>query len=215
MPIQYAHATLFRDPTSSDVQAMSGFLERLIKPAGGDAEAQASHAKNTDAQATSTGDTETVRRIVAKLDSLPPDRARFLAGFAYVLARAANADLDISPEETAVMEAAVGDLGELDEAQAVLVVQMAKMQSRAKFGTEDYLVTREFAGFATDDQKLAVLRAAFAVGAADDEISSEEAQSINQIAYELGVDRPTLNQIREAYVDQFSAIRAARRLTRG
>lgn len=193
---------------------MSGFLERLIRPAGADEPDSRDHDTSAAPDA-SIGDTETIRRIVAKLDALAPDRARFLAGFAYILARAAHADLDISSEETAVMEAAVRDLGELDEAQAVLVVQMAKLQSRAKFGTEDYLVTREFAGFATDEQKLAVLRAAFAVGAADDEISSEEAQSINQIAYELGIDRPTLNQVREAYVDQFTAIRAARRLTRG
>ena len=52
------------------------------------------------------------------------------------------------------------------------------------------------------------MRAAFAVGAADDEISSDEAQTINQIASELGIDRPTLNALREAYVDKFSAIRA-------
>ena len=193
---------------------MSGFLERLIRPAGADQPGAGDHDPASAPGASATGDTETIRRIVAKLDAMAPDRARFLAGFAYILARAAHADLDISPEETAVMEAAVRDLGELDEAQAVLVVQMAKLQSRAKFGTEDYLVTREFAGFATDDQKLAVIRAAFAVGAADDEISSDEAQTINQIAYELGIDRPTLNQLREAYVDQFSAIRAARRLTR-
>ncbi len=194
---------------------MSGFLERLIRPAGADQPGARDDDPGHSAATAAIGDTDTIRRIVAKLDAMAPDRARFLAGFAYILARAAHADLDISPEETAVMEAAVRDLGELDEAQAVLVVQMAKLQSRAKFGTEDYLVTREFAGFATDDQKLAVIRAAFAVGAADDEISSDEAQTINQIAYELGIDRPTLNQLREAYVDQFSAIRAARRLTRG
>ncbi|MEO8470118.1 MAG: TerB family tellurite resistance protein [Chloroflexota bacterium] len=194
--------------------AMSGFLERIIRPAGATGPDAESRDPGRATRDSAIGDTETVRRIVAKLDSLTPDRARFLAGFAYILARAAHADLDISPAETVVMEAAVRDLGELDEAHAVLVVQMAKLQSRAKFGTEDYLVTREFAGFATDEQKLAVLRAAFAVGAADDEISSAEAQTINEIAHELGIDRPTLNQVREAYVDQFSAIRAARRLTR-
>jgi len=127
-------------------------------------------------------------------------------------ARAAHADLDISDEETQVMESALVEVGGLDSAQAVLIVQMSKLQSRAKFGTEDYLVTREFAGFATDDSAQAVLRAAFAVGAADDEIANDEAQTINAIAHELGIDRPTLNAIRETYVDKFSAIRAARRL---
>ncbi|MES2208739.1 MAG: TerB family tellurite resistance protein [Chloroflexota bacterium] len=186
---------------------MSSFLGRIVRSVSVDVAAPAPNA--------ATGDTETVRRIVAKLDALPPERARFLAGFAYILARAAQADLDISAQETAVMEKAVQDLGGLDEAHAVLVVQMAKLQSRAKFGTEDFLVTREFAGLATEAEKLAVVRAAFAVGAADDEISSEEAQSVNQIASELGIDRPTLNALREAYVDRFSAIRAARRLARG
>jgi len=183
---------------------MSGFLERIIRPA----------ATLPDGGRDILGETETVRRIVARLDALPPERARFLAGFAYILARAAEADLEISDAETAVIDAAVEELGGLDTAQAVMVVQMAKLQSRAKFGTEDYLVTREFAGFATDEQKQAVVRACFAVGAADDEISNEEAHAVNEIARELGMDRPTLNAIREGYVDQFSAIRAARKLAR-
>lgn len=184
------------------------FLDRLVR-------APAGHP-GTDAPAPGTvaGETETVRRIAARLASLPPGRARFLAGFAYVLARAAHADLDISDAETAVMASALVELGGLDSAQALLVVEMAKLRSLADFGTEDYLVTREFSGIATHEEKLAVLRACFAVGAADDEISNDEAQAVNAIAKELDIDRPTLNAVREAYVDRFSAIRAARRLTR-
>ena len=157
---------------------MSSFLDRLVRNPGQGGLASGQTTPDAPAAA---GDTETVRRIVAKLDALPPEQARFLAGFAYILARAAHADLDISVEETAVMETAIRDLGELDEAHAVLVIQMAKLQSRAKFGTEDFLVTREFADLATDDQKLAVVKAAFAVGAADDEISSAEAQTVELV----------------------------------
>ena len=187
---------------------MSSFLRAIRQTA-------ADPAPVTDARAdTSSGETDTVRRIVARLDALPPEHARHLAAFAYILARAANADLDISDEESAVMESALVELGGLDQAQAVLVVQIAKFQARAKFGTEDFLVTREFAGFATDEEKAAVIRSAFAVSAADDEISSDEADTVNEIAHEIGMDRPTLNAIREAYVDKFSAIRAARRLAR-
>jgi uncharacterized tellurite resistance protein B-like protein len=185
------------------------FLDRLVRAPHLDPAARA------PAAAGETGETDTVRRIVARLESLPADRARFLAGFAYILARAAHADLDISDAETGVMEAALRDVGGLDASQAVLVVEMAKLQSRAKFGTEDYLVTREFAGFATDEEKLAVIRACFAVGAADDEITNDEAQAINEIAKELGIERQALNAAREAYVEQFSAIRAASRLARG
>jgi uncharacterized tellurite resistance protein B-like protein len=184
------------------------FLDRLVR-------APARDPHTAPPPESVIADTETVRRIVARLHALPPERARFLAGFAYVLSRAAHADLDISAAESAVMESALIELGGLDAAQAVLVVEMAKLQSRAMFGTEDFLVTREFAGVASDEEKIAVIRASFAVGAADDEISNVEAETINGIAKELGIDRPTLNGIREAYVDQFALIRAARRLARG
>ena len=41
------------------------------------------------------GDTDTVRRIVGELERMNPDRARFLAAFAYVLSRVASADYDV------------------------------------------------------------------------------------------------------------------------
>jgi tellurite resistance protein len=191
------------------ISTVSSFLRAIRQTA---ADAGPAHDARAD---TAGGDTETVRRIVARLDALPVEQARHLAAFAYILARAANADLDISDAETKAMETAIEELGGLDNAQAVLVVQIAKFQARAKFGTEDFLVTREFASFASDEEKASVLRAAFAVGAADDEISNDEAQAINEIAHEIGVDRPTLNAIREAYLDKFSTIRAARRLAKG
>ncbi|MDQ6794178.1 MAG: TerB family tellurite resistance protein [Chloroflexota bacterium] len=135
------------------------------------------------------GETATVRRIVARLEALPHDQARYLAGFAYVMSRAAQADLDISAEETAVMERSVVELGGIDEAQAVLVVEMAKLQARMQGATEDFLVTREFARIATEEQRLAVLRCCFAVSAADNSISATEASVVNEIARELDLTR--------------------------
>ncbi len=124
------------------------------------------------------------------------------------MSRAAHADLDISDTETRVMEGAVLQLGGLDEAQAVLVVEMAKLQARGHGETEDYLVTREFARFATDAQKRAVLRCCFLVAAADDSISAEEASVVNEIAFELDVERQALNEVRDEFVDRLSAIQS-------
>ena len=68
--------------------------------------AQAVSVPATSAPASPTaGETATVRRIVARLEAMPPDRARLIASAAYTLARAAHADLDISDEETAAIEA--------------------------------------------------------------------------------------------------------------
>ena len=100
-----------------------------------------------------SGETETVRRIVAELEQMDPEQRRFLAGFAYILARAAHSDLSIGGDEQSLMEQIVTDIGGLTESQAVLVVQIAKHQTELYGGTEDFLVTREFEARATDEQK--------------------------------------------------------------
>jgi uncharacterized tellurite resistance protein B-like protein len=189
------------------------FLGLPERPSGSSAtDAALSHREGLSGAPSTFGETDTVRRIVARLDALPPDRARHLAGFAYILARAAEADLDISAEETAVMEHAIVEFGGLDEAQAILVTQMAKLQARVRGATEDFLVTREFSRIASDEEKKAVVRTAFTVVAADDAISADEASVVNEIARELDIDRPTLNAIREEFVEKIDAIRAAHRL---
>lgn len=157
-------------------------------------------------------ETATVRRIVARLEAMPPDEARYLARFAYVMSRAAHADLDISDSETRAMERFVVQLGAIDESQAVLVVEMAKLQARHHGATEDFLVTREFGRDASLEQKLALLRCCFAIGAADDTISAEESGVVNQIANELDIDRESLNRVRAEFHENLSAIQAMRRM---
>jgi len=99
-------------------------------------------AEEAVASVVTSNDTTTVRRIIAELGTLEPDQRRFLAGFAYVLSRAAHADLEFTAEETALMEKTVIEIGKLPEAQAVLVVEIAKNQSDLYSGTEDFVVTR-------------------------------------------------------------------------
>jgi len=121
-----------------------------------------------------TADTATVRRIVSQLEALPPERARYLAAASYVLARVANADLVMSPEETGFMERTLVEESGIGEAEAVLVVEAAKQQARLFGSTEDYLVTREFKRISDPEQRLRLLRACFLAAAADSSISSAE-----------------------------------------
>jgi len=167
-------------------------------------------APTTATPEAAVAETATVRRIVARLEALPQAEARYLAAFSYVMSRAAHADLHVSDEETAAMERYVVELGGLDEGQAVVVVEMAKLQARLHGATEDFLVTREFARIATVEQKLALLRCCFAVGAADDSISAEEASVVNEIARELDLSREQLNAVRAEFVERLSAIQALR-----
>ena len=163
--------------------------------------------------ATAAGDTATVRRIVARLEAMPPDQARLIAAAAYTLARAANADLDISEEETAAIERELQAHRVIDEATAVLVTEMAKLQAKTVGGTEDYVVTREFKTLASDAQRLDVLRACFAIGAASGTISAEETAVLNQIAGELDIDAAALNAIRAEFHDRLSSVQRLRRIS--
>ncbi|HEY2917293.1 MAG TPA: TerB family tellurite resistance protein [Candidatus Limnocylindrales bacterium] len=160
-------------------------------------------------------DTETVRRIAGSLDALPHDRARFLAAFAYILTRAAAADLDIADAEEREIEALVTEQAGLPEAQAVLIAQMARHQSLLEGATEDYLVTRQFKDLSTEADRLALLRCCYLVSAADDEISLAESDTLQDIALELDVDRHAVRAIREEFASKLSTIKALRRLQGG
>ena len=160
----------------------------------------------------SAAETATARRIVARLEALPPAEARYLACFAYVMSRAAAADLDISDAETHLMERFTVEFGGLDEAQAVLVVQMAKIQARTQGQTEDFVVTREFREISTVDQRLALIRCCFAIGAVDGIITAEEAGVVNEIARELDLERDAVNAVRADFHENLSAVQTIRRM---
>ncbi|MEE9562500.1 MAG: TerB family tellurite resistance protein [Thermoanaerobaculia bacterium] len=143
--------------------------------------------------------TETVRKIVAELAALEPEKARYIAAFAYIMGRVAHADRQISSEETRAMEEIVRKLAHLPEAQAVLVVEIAKSQNRLFGGTENFLVTREFTDISTPDQRQELLDCLFAVSAADESISSVEEAQIRQIASELGFSHREYVEARSVY----------------
>jgi len=89
---------------------------------------------------------------------------------------------------------------------------MAKLQAKTVGGTEDYVVTRELKAISTPEQQLDVLRACFAVSAANGSISAEESAVVNEIALELDVDPEALSAIRAEYHDRLSSVQQVRRL---
>lgn len=154
-----------------------------------------------------SSDTETVRQIVGELDRLDPAEARYLAAFAFVLARVANSDSHVSEEESHRMEEIVRDVGGLTEAQAVLVVQIAKSQQLLKGGTENYLVTREFNKISDRGQKERLLHCLFEISAADDSISLVEENEVKSIASELKFEHREFSAVRSGYNEKRSILR--------
>lgn len=147
----------------------------------------------------SSAETEAIRKIAEALDRMDPERAKYVAAFAYLLSRVARADLQIGPEETRTMEQIVMEHGGLPEEQAVLVVQMAKRQNILFGSTENFLVTREFNAMATPEQKASLLHCLFAVAAADKSISTVEDNEISQIADELRIEHSDFITVRREY----------------
>jgi hypothetical protein len=157
-------------------------------------------------------ETAAVRRIVSQLAALPVEQRRHVAGFAYILSRVANADLDIADAEVALMEKTVMEIADLPEAQAVLIVEIARNQAELYGGTEDFVVTREFAQQATAEQREKLLRCCFAIGAADSTITAAEVSELDEIGRELGFTDQEVRTIRGEFKDQLSAIQQMRRL---
>ena len=60
-----------------------------------------------------------------------------------------------------------------------------------------------------------MIRACFAIGAANGSISAEETAIVNEIAEELDIDDATLNSIRAEFHEQLSAVQAIRRISGG
>ncbi len=149
-------------------------------------------------------ESETVRRIAARLERLDPDQARYLAAFAYVLARVAHADLRIVESETEEMQRIVVSLAALSEEEATLVVEIAKSQARLLGGTENYVVTREYRRVSSAEQRAQILQCLYAVAAADGSISTVESAEIAAVAEELGFTRQEANGLRASYRDKLA-----------
>lgn len=163
--------------------------------------------RNMERAPKSSSETEAVRKIVQSLDQLEQERAKFIAAFAYLLSRAARADLHISMEETQVMERIVMERGRLPESQAVIVIQLAKTQNTLFGGTENFLVSREFNSIASHEEKMGLLDCLYAVASADHSISTVEDNEISQIADELRIEHRDFISVRSKYRDNLAVLK--------
>jgi len=148
-----------------------------------------------------------IRRIEAELGTLAPERARYLALFAFLLARVADVDLHVSEAETRQMERLVEEQAGLPAAQAALVVAIAQAENRLSGATHNFLAAREFRDLATEDQKRELLRCLFAVAAADDSISVAEEEAIREVSRELLLDNEEYLAIRAQWRDKRAVLK--------
>ena len=168
-----------------------------------------SSASQTVTTPTAT-EADTMSRIAAKLDTLHEKKANYVAAFAYILGRVAHADSVFSEAETSKMQEIVQDLGHLPEAQAVLVVEIAKNQVQLFGGTENFLITRRFKDMTSQEQRTELLDCIFAVSAADKSISVLEEGQAGQIAKELGLSHDDFVKARLTYREHLETVKQLR-----
>ena len=147
----------------------------------------------------SNTESKALDRIIAALDGMPPERAHYLAAFAYVLARAAHADLRIEDSEIEAMVRATTSLGNLSQSEAELVVEITLSQTRDEGGTSNYLITREFRKISSREQRLGLVECLYAISAADGSISTTESAEVLKIAEELGLSRNETNALKAGW----------------
>jgi uncharacterized tellurite resistance protein B-like protein len=161
-------------------------------------------------EATSSAEAEPLQAIAATLAQLPAEEARYVAAFAYLLSRVAHADHDLSDLERRSMEDIIVHRAGLPAEQATLVVNLATSQTMRVRGTEDYLVSREFARLATPAQKTALIDCLFAVSASDSHIITAEDNEIRRIASEIQFEHAEFVAIRGRYRAHLAVLKDSR-----
>lgn len=127
-------------------------------------------------------------RAAAVLDAVDPARARYIAAFAYLLARVAGVDSHVTPDEMDLMQRLVQREADLSDEEAKAVADLALDDALRYSGTHNLDVTREFVALSTFEQRLALLRCLFAISAADDEMAHDEDNEIRRISRELRIE---------------------------
>jgi uncharacterized tellurite resistance protein B-like protein len=150
---------------------------------------------------------DSVAEIERVLTGLAADEARYVACFAYILHRIARADHDITEDESTLIERLVAERGRLSAVQARIVAGIARAEGLRHGGTEDFIVTREFARLASREQKLALLDCLFAVSASDQSIRTVEDNEIRRVASEIKLDHADFIEVRSAHAQHLAARR--------
>ena len=96
--------------------------------------------------------------------------------------------------------------GAMPREQAMLVVGLAKTSNLLFGGTDNFLVAREFADSATDEQKVALLRCLFAVSAVEGDISIAEERELQRIAREFRIEHADFVKLRLEYQHQLPGL---------
>ena len=118
---------------------------------------------------------EHIERILA---GAPTDEIKLVTGYAGLLGKVAYADTEVTPEEADRVRRVLGaELG-LGLGRVERIAELLEQERARLFTIEDYIYSRLVNEVADRMQKLALLRAMFAIAAADGTVRDREEQVI-------------------------------------
>jgi uncharacterized tellurite resistance protein B-like protein len=146
--------------------------------------------------------------IAAHLDNLPSEEARFVAAFAYLLARIAGADLRTDDTEREAMAHRLETFAEIDADLATLLSKTAIAAAATHSASDDHLVARAFRNMSAQPERIRLLRCLYAVAAADEIITTLEDNEIFEVANAIGVQRSDVVALRFEFKEHLGALKA-------
>jgi uncharacterized tellurite resistance protein B-like protein len=154
---------------------------------------------------------EVLDAVVDVLEDLEPARARYVAGFAYLLGRIAGADSHVSPDEAALMKQLIIEEGRVSAGEAEAIVRLALDDNRRFGGTHNLIVTRELTEVTSLEQRLGILRCLFAMSAADASVQVVEDNEIRRISQELRIEHGDFIRARLEVREHLAVLREKQR----
>ena len=146
--------------------------------------------------------------IGAQLEALPPEEARFVAAFAYLLARIAGADLRTDSVERDSIVHRLETFAEIDHDLAEILADTAIRAATDHDATDDHLVARAFRDMSEQPDRVRLVRCLYAVAAADEEISTVEDNEIYEVAKAIGISHSDVISLRLEFKKYLGALKA-------
>lgn len=151
---------------------------------------------------------ESLDTLTRRLEDRPAEEARFVAAFAYLLARVARTDLDVARCEREAISKPLVELADLDPEAATLLAEAALATADEHGATDDHLVARTFRTISDPAERLRLVRCLYAVAAADEIVTTAEDNEIFEVAGEVGVERSDVIALRSEFKDRLGSFRA-------
>jgi uncharacterized tellurite resistance protein B-like protein len=162
----------------------------------------------TNAGSSADREPESLRELTARLSAMSPEDARFVAAFAYLLARVAGADLETEDDERDVIARRLEKIAGLAPERADLLAESAIAAADTHSASDDHLVARAFREMASAEERMLLVRCLYAVAAADTSITTLEDNEIFEIATEIGLPRNDVVALRSEWKEHLSVLKA-------